>query len=150
MNFTNIEQLERELLFTLKEEFSFYQSLYIMLDKQRDVMKYDKDDNILDLFAEIERCYKRIKKSEEKISEMKEKNPQIFKLATALPDVKKIVNSIATLVKKNINLVNESEQYMRGRYERIKTEMGDLKNSSKILQYMSDAPINPQFIDGKK
>ncbi len=146
----HLNQLERELIFILKEEYSFYQSLFIMLDKQKDLLKYNKEDHLLELFAEIERSYKRIKKSEDKISTLKNKNPNIFRLAAVLPEVKKIVNSIVTLVRKNINLVQESEEYMNEKYQRIKSEIGDLKNSEKILQYMRDNEPSPQFVDGKQ
>ena len=146
----HLNQLERELIFILKEEYSFYQSLFIMLDKQKDLLKYNKEDHLLELFAEIERSYKRIKKSEDKISALKNKNPNIFRLAAVLPEVKKVVNSIVTLVKKNISLVQESEEYMNEKYQRIKSEIGDLKNSKKILQYMRDNEPSPQFVDGKQ
>ena len=55
-----ITQLEKELTFILKEEYSFYQSLYILLDKQKDCIRYQKEDKLLDLYAEIERCHERI------------------------------------------------------------------------------------------
>ncbi len=150
MNFTDINKLERELTFSLKEEYSFYQSLYVMLDKQRDALKYNKDNRLVELFAEIERCHKRIQKSEVKISEMKNKNPDLFNMVIVLPDVKKIINSMATLLKKNIKLVAECEEYMTGKYEKIKREIDKLKNSEKILQYITEAPASPQFVDGKK
>jgi hypothetical protein len=67
-----------------------------------------------------------------------------------MPEVKKIVNSIVTLVKKNLSLVSECESYLKGRCERIKTELGELKNSEKILQYLRNADPSPQFVDGKQ
>lgn len=148
--FDNLKHLERELLKVLKEEYSFYQSLYIMMDKQRDLLKFNKEDCLLDLFAEIERCYRRIKRSEENVAALKSKNSHIFKMAIALPEVKRIVNSIATLIKKNLSLVKESNEYMTGRYERIKTEIGQLKNSAKIIQYLTENNPSPQFVDGRK
>ncbi|HOP06906.1 MAG TPA: hypothetical protein PLF13_06400 [candidate division Zixibacteria bacterium] len=144
-----ITQLERQLILTLKEEYSFYQSLYITLDKQRDAIKFNRDERLLDLFAEIERCHQRIKKSEDKIAVMRTRNPSVFRLAAAHPEVKKIVNSIATMVKKNMVLVAECEEYLSDRYRRIKQELGELKSSHKILQYMRDADPSPQFVDGK-
>jgi len=43
MDNTNaITQLEQTLLRILKEEYSFYQSLYILLDKQRDIIQFDR------------------------------------------------------------------------------------------------------------
>ncbi len=150
MNLNDINKFEKELIFSLKEEYSFYQSLYIMLDKQKDCLRYNKDNRLIELFAEIERCHKRIIKSEEKISNLKTKNPDLFQMTIVLPDVKRITNSIATLIKKNMTLVKECEEYMTGKYEQIKQEIGKLKNSEKILQYITEEPVRPQFVDGKK
>jgi len=144
-----ITQMERELRFALKEEYSFYQSLYITLDKQREAVKYNRDERLLDLFAEIERCHMRIRKSEEKVNALRTKNPSAYRLAAAHPDIKKVVNSIATMIKKNMTLVAECEEYLQGRYRRIKQELGELKNSDKIMQYLSDPKPSPQFVDGK-
>lgn len=149
MEYNAISQFEKELVAVLQEEYSFYQSLYILLDKQRDLVKINKDDKLLDLFAEIERCHQRIKQSEEKIDVLKNKHPRLFKLASVSPDVRKIVNGIITMVKKSMALVEENEEYMRTRYERIKAELGELKNSQKILRYIQSEVPSPQFVDGK-
>ena len=39
MDYSDVSKLERMLVETLKEEYSFYQSLFILLDKQRDHIK---------------------------------------------------------------------------------------------------------------
>jgi hypothetical protein len=150
VDYDKLKQLERELVIVLKEEYSFYQSLYILLDRQRDLIKYNSDDRLLDLFMEIERCHGRIKESEEKVKALKGRNPEAFSMAALLPEVKKIVNSIVTLVKKNMNLVSECEDYMKERYDRIQVELGELKNSNKILQYLRDVEPMPQFVDRKQ
>jgi len=149
MDHNAITELERKLITALKEEFSFYQALYITLDKQRDSIKFNRDDHLLDLFAEIERCHRRINKSQETIAELKRQDPKIFRLAAAHPEVRKIVNSIATMVKKNMSLVSDSEEYLQERYQRIKAELGELKNSKRIMQYMTDGNPTPQFVDGQ-
>lgn len=149
MTQNSLTQYERELVYHLREEYSFYQSLYIMLDKQRDLVKYDQDEKLLDLFAEIERCHARIKTSEDKITKLKETDPRMFRMAAILPEVRKLVNGIATMVKKNVNLVAESRKYMQGRYDRVKQELGELRNSRQILQYLSEAEPSPHFVDGK-
>ena len=149
-DFNSQDKLERELIFVLKEEYSFYQSLYISLDKQRDSIKYNKDERLLDLFTEVERCHQRIRRSEEKIAQLRDANPQAFKLAAAHPEIRKLVNSIGTMIKKNLALVSECDEYLQGRYERIKAELGELRNSRKILQYMSDGDPAPQFVDGQQ
>jgi hypothetical protein len=149
MEFNQITQLERELIFVLKEEYSFYQSLYILIDKQKDMIKYQKDEKLLDLYTEIERCHQRIQQSEEKIALLKKKNPKLFPVASSAPEVKKLSNSIITLVTKSVSLVKENEEYLRNRHNRLKVELKELKNSQKILQYLKEKPPTPQFVDGK-
>ena len=149
LSYHDVNQLERELATTLKEEYSFYQSLYILIDRQRDLIKFDKDEKLLDLFAEIERCHTRIRKSDEKITAIKAKNPRLFPLAVTAPDVRKLTASIATLIKKNMALVKENENYLSNRYERIKSELEGLKNSSQIMKYLKDSDPRPQFVDSK-
>ena len=150
MDYDVLKQLERELLAVLKEEYSFYQSLYIALDKQRDAIKFNRDDQLLDLFAEVERYRQRINKSEATIRQLQENHPKAFRMAAVLPEVKKTINSIRTLVKKSVDLVSECETYLQGRYDRIKEELGELQNSQQILQYLSEPTPSPLFVDGKK
>lgn len=150
MDYSAVNMLAKELVALLKEEYSFYQSLYIMLDKQKDLVRYNKDEHLLDSFAEIERCYSRVRQSDEKIAALRDRDHQVYKMASVMPEVKKIVNSIVTLVRKNITLVSDSEAYMTKRYERLRSELCQLKNSDKILQYVSEGKPAPQFIDGKE
>lgn len=145
-----ITALERDLTRILNEEYSFYQSLYILLDKQRDLIKFDKDEHLLDLFSEIERCHLRIRESEQKVASLRDKNPSAFRVASANPEVKKLVNCIVTLVKKNIALVHENEDYVRERHDRIRQELEALKNSGKILNYLQEQDPTPQFVNGRR
>jgi len=142
--------IERQLVTVLKNEYSFYQSLYILLDKQRDMVKFERDDKLLDVYAEVERCRRRIIESDEKISALRDQHPDGFRVASNHPAVTKLVNSIVTLIRKNMALVSENEVVAKGRYERIKSELDQLKNSSKILQYLSTNDTSPMFVDGKK
>ncbi|MEW6049848.1 MAG: hypothetical protein AB1644_02130 [Candidatus Zixiibacteriota bacterium] len=150
MKETNVSQMERELVRLLNEEYSFYQSLYLLLDKQRDLIKYDRDEHLLDLFAEIERCHVRIKESEKKLVELRGKTPSVFQAASDSSEVRKMVNCITTLVKKNINLVSENEAYVQERQDRIRRELEELRGSDKILQYFRQEEPSPQFVDGRK
>lgn len=145
-----ISQLEHELIRILKEEYSFYQSLYVLLDKQSDLIKYDKDENLLDLYAEIERCQRRIRESEIKVTNIRKADPRLFRLAAIHPDIRKLVNGIQTLVKKNLKVITDNQQFLTTRHERIRVEMDELKHSNKIMQYLKEGEPSPQFIDGKK
>lgn len=145
----NLKPFDKQIQSLLQEEYSFYQTLYILLDKQRDYIKYEKDDHLLDLYAEIERCQKRIKDSEDKIAALRQHDPARFAAMLTNADVKKLVNSIATLLKKNIEVINDNDHLVRERHDRIKSELDDLRRSAKIMQYFGTGEPSAQFIDGK-
>ncbi|MDZ4722875.1 MAG: hypothetical protein SGI97_03070 [candidate division Zixibacteria bacterium] len=71
-------------------------------------------------------------------------------MASAHPEIKKTINCIVTLVKKNITLVSENEAYVLDRHQRIKHELDDLRTSDKIMQYLNDSVTTAQFVDGKQ
>ncbi|MEE9441123.1 MAG: hypothetical protein V3V99_00440 [candidate division Zixibacteria bacterium] len=149
MEYNAINVLEQELIRILKEEYSFYQSLYILIDKQKDLLKFEKEEKILDIYTEIERCHKRILSSEKKVAGLRQRNPKLFQLAASAPEIRKIAQSIVTLIRKNMILVKENEEYASGRYERIKAELKDLQKSNKIVKYIKDVELSPQFVDKK-
>ena len=149
MDYNSISQLEQVLLQVLKEEYSFYQSLYILIDKQRDLLKFEKEEKLLDVYTEIERCHNRILESEQKIAMLRSGNPKLFNLAASAPEVKKIAQSIITLIKKDMDLVQQNEEYAAGRYERIRQELKSLQRSNKLVRYLKDLDDTPQFVDKK-
>jgi hypothetical protein len=149
MEYNAISNLEQELLRALKEEYSFYQSLYILIDKQKDLLKFEKEEKLLEIYTEIERCHKRIQESEDKISSLRKGNPKLFGLAITAPEVKKIAQSIVTIVRKNMELVKENEAYASSRYKRVKEELRNLQQSSKVVKYIKDIEIPPQYVDKK-
>lgn len=149
MEYNAISNLEQELLKVLKEEYSFYQSLYILIDKQKDLLRFDKDEKLLDIYTEIERCHKRIIESENKIAALKRDNTKLFNLAASAPEVKKVAQCIVTLIRKNIDLVRQNEDYAQQRHSRLKKELKELQQSGNLVKYIKDLDIEPQFVDKK-
>jgi len=147
MEYNAITELEQELLRVLKEEYSFYQSLYILIDKQRDLLRFDKEEKLQEIYADIEKYHARIAESEKKMSVLRHDNPRLFNLAASAPEVKKVAQCIVTLVRKNIDLIRENEDYANVRYERLKEELKNLQNSSKIIRYINDKETSSQFVD---
>jgi hypothetical protein len=149
MEYNAINNLEQELLRVLKEEYSFYQSLYILIDKQRDLLKFEKEDKLLEVYTEIERCHRRIQESEQKVTALRGDNPKLFNLAASAPEVKKVAQCIITLIRKNLELVKENEEYAANRHDRVKEALKELQHSAKIVRYIRDLEVAPQFVDKK-
>ncbi len=149
MEYRDVIDLENVLISLLKEEYGFYQSLYVLIDKQRDLLKYDRDRKILTVYDEIRQMEKRIHESEEKISELKNRNRKLFNLAATSPEVRKLVNSISTLIRKNLSMIKENEEFASERYQRIKEELEALKNNQKLTQYAENRDQKARILDGR-
>lgn len=149
MEYKHVVELENKLIALLKEEYNFYQSLYILIDKQKDLLKYDRDQKILTVYDEIQNMHKRISESEQKVAELRNGNRKLFNLAATSPEVRKLVNSISTLIKKNLSLIKENEEFANDRYTRIKEELESLKNSQNLNRYNSAMEDKMRILDGK-
>jgi hypothetical protein len=147
MDYSEVTKLEQQLISTLKEEYSFYQSLFILVDKQRDHIKYDRDQRVVDLHSEVERLYRRIQESEETIAGLREGNRKLFALAASAPEIRRLSSSIATLVSKSLKLIAENRQVAEGKYQAIKEKLAELQRSAKIGDYLRQPPGEPCFLD---
>ena len=149
MEYKHVVELENRLIALLKEEYNFYQSLYILIDKQKDLLKYDRDQKILTVYDEIQSMHKRITESEEKVGELRNGNRKLFNLAATSPEVRKLVNSISTLIKKNLSMIKENEEFANDRYARIKEELESLRNNQNLSRYSPAQEDKMRILDGK-
>ena len=143
MEYSDVTKLEARLIAGLKEEYSFYQSLFIIIDKQRDKQK------IVDLYGEVERIVTRINESEATISQLKNENKNLFSLAATAPEVRRLVNSITTLISKTLKLVQENEEIAAAKYVSIKDQLLQLQQGRKVTDYLTVPQNSPIYVDKK-
>jgi len=148
MEYSQVVELEEKLLELLRQEYSFYQSLYLLIDKQKDHLRYERDQKLLELYDEIEKAEKRIANSEEKIARLRSSNRKIFNLAATSPEVKKLVTSIATLIKKNLAILKENEEFAESKRHRIREELEQVKKMYNMMAYKKNEGARSHIIDG--
>ncbi len=149
MEYSDVTKLETRLVAGLKEEYSFYQSLFIIIDKQRDYIKYDKEQKIVDLYGEVERIVVRINESETAINQLKNENKNLFSLAASAPEVRRLVNSITTLISKTLKLVQENEEIASAKYDKIKEQLLQLQQGRKVTDYLTVPQNSALYVDKK-
>ncbi|MBD3380795.1 MAG: hypothetical protein GF404_01230 [candidate division Zixibacteria bacterium] len=142
MEYSQVVDLEEKLLELLKQEYSFYQSLYLLIDKQKDLLKFERDQKLIELYEEVEQAEKRILESEDKIAALRNANRKIFNLAATSPEVKKLVNSIATLIKKIMAIIRDNESFATHKRSRIKEELEKIRNMYNLLAYQKTGGKN--------
>ena len=140
---------QRSLATLLRDELGFYRSLYVLLDRQRDWLKYERDSRILDIFEDLEKLKKRIQESHEKILGVRRKNQQLFEQALVAPDVARLVDNIVSLINKCVELTGENESIATTKQDRLKAELSELVNGGKFYNALKTDAV-PRFVDQKR
>jgi len=139
----------RSVAALLREELGFYRSLYVLLDRQRDWLKYERDSRILDIFNDIEKLKTRIQGSQEKIFQLSQKNGQLFQQALETPEVARLAENIVSLINKCVEVVGENESIAKAKRNRLKAELADLAKGERLYSALKH-PVQPRYVDEKK
>jgi methionyl-tRNA synthetase len=123
--------------------------LYVLLDRQRDWLKYEKDSRILDIFNDIEQLKARIQESQEKIFNVRQKNPQLFQQALATLEVQRLVENIVTLINKCVEVIADNESIAQGKQERLKAELQELADGARWYDALRPQ-AQPRYVDEKQ
>lgn len=137
MDFRSSGTLEKEIISILKDELSFYQSMFILADKQKDCLKLDQDGELTKVFADIARFNRRISESEKKLRNLMEKDRQGFSLTLSNLEVRRLVDSIAAILQKNVALMKENEEFVANRQAAIQTELAELSKSRQMMDTLA-------------
>ena len=147
MDFRPTASLEKEIISLLKDELSFYQSMFILADKQKDCIKLGRDTELAQVYADISRFSQRIAQSEKRLAEIMQKDQKSFVLASSHLEVRRLVTSIAAIVEKNISLLRDNLSAAESREAFIQSELEELCKSQKLLEQLTGKGRGP---DGGK
>lgn len=134
MDFRPTASLEKEMIALLKDELSFYQSMFILADKQKDCIKLGRDSELAQVYADITRFGQRIAESEKRLADIMQKDRKNFVMASSNLEVRRLLDSIAAIVEKNISLLKENMSAAAGRQAFIQAELEELTKSRDLLQ----------------
>jgi len=143
MDFRSTASLEKEIISLLKDELSFYQSMFILTDKQKDYLKLGRDSELVQVYADITRFARRIAESEKRLAEIMHKDRKIFVLASSHLEVRRLVDSISTMVEKNIGLLKDNLSAASSREAFIQSELEELVKSRKLLTLFAERKGGP-------
>ncbi len=144
-----MQNFARSLAAMFREELGFYRSLYVLLDRQRDWLKYERDSRILDIYTDIEKLKKRIQESQDKITGVRERNETQFRVALEAPEVARLVDNITSLINKCVEVVAENESIAETKSERLRSELAGLADGRQFYAAL-EPETAPRFVDQKK
>ncbi|MCI0331067.1 MAG: flagellar export chaperone FlgN [candidate division Zixibacteria bacterium] len=143
MDFRPTASLEKEIISLLKDELSFYQSMFILADKQKDCIKLGRETELAQVYADITRFSRRIAESEARLSNIMEKDRKSFVLASSHLEVRRLVDSLSAIVEKNISLLNENRSAASSREAFIQSELQELTKSRQLLKLFAGRTGGP-------
>ena len=150
MEYRSAGALEKELISILKDELSFYQSMFILIDKQKDSLRLGDGSELGKVFADIAAFNRRIADSEKKLCLLMEKDQESFSLAATNLEIRRLVVSIAAIVQKNVALMKENEEFIANRQAAIQAALDELSKSQKMLETLSGFTPSKRLVNNKK
>jgi hypothetical protein len=150
MDYRTDGALEKEIIAILKDELSFYQSMFILIDKQKDCLRTGSGSELSRVFAEIGRFNRRIAESEKKLGDLMQKDGEAFLLAATNLEVRRLVDSVASILQKNLCLMKENEAFIADRQAAIREGLEELSKSRKMMETLSAFAPSKRLVDNKK
>ncbi len=150
MEYRSAGALEKEITSILKDELSFYQSMFILIDNQKESLRLGDGSELGKVFADIAGFNRRITDSEKKLGLLMEKDRESFSLAASNLEIRRLVVSIAAIVQKNVALMKENEEFVSNRQAALQAALDELSKSQKMLEALSGFASSKRLVNNKK
>jgi len=150
MEYRSAGALEKEITSILKDELSFYQSMFILIDNQKESLRLGDGSELGKVFADIAGFNRRITDSEKKLGDLMERDRESFSLAASNLEIRRLVISMAAIVQKNVALMKENEEFVTSRQAAIQVALDELSKSQKMLETLSGFASSKRLVNNKK
>ena len=148
MDYDATNELHRELVYRLKRELTFYRSLFILIDRQREAAERGDEAELALRYGELRTLLKGLSESQFAIQVLREKEPTLFEQAAQLPPIPELVQQASEILTSSLEAVKDSTRSARHHYQRLQAELAKLGAEHKAIQsYTGSAPAG-KIIDG--
>ena len=137
--FSNIQNL-------LTYELKCYRRLIKLSERQQYFIRLGDTNALMSVLAQKQHLISKISQLDNAIQHIFRQSP---KLQQQMPEsVNRLINAIATILKKLTLLEKKSESKLIEKYNEIKKELGNLKQTKTISRtYTSQRTYRPRFVD---
>jgi hypothetical protein len=150
MDYDAAKELHRELVYRLGRELSFYRSLFVLVERQRDAAKAGSEDRLALSYAELNTILGGLRESQFAIGEMRRKEPTLFAQAAAMPPVPELVREAEEILRAAHAALEEGRRAARERYQRLKSELSQLSLEHRALHAYKPSEPAGRFLDGTR
>jgi hypothetical protein len=150
MDYDACRELQRELVYRLKRELTFYRSLYVLIQRQRDAAVRGAEADLALSYGELDTIIAGLKESQFAIAVLKDKEPDLFGRATRLAPVPELVAQAHEILEATRTALEEGTRAARQHYRKLQAELGRLGREHEALKAYQSAPEPGQLLDGTR
>ena len=150
MDYDAATELHRELVYRLKRELTFYRSLFILIDRQREAAERGDEAELALRYGELRTLLKGLAESQFAIQALREKEPTLFDQAAQQPPIPELVQQASEILTASLDAVKDSTRSAKHHYKRLQTELAKLGSEHKAIQSYTGNPAAGKIIDGTR
>lgn len=141
-----MSQLSSNIQNLLTYELKCYRRLIKLSERQQYFIRLGDTDALMSVLTQKQHLISKISQLDNAIQHIFRQSP---KLQQQMPEsVNRLINAIATILKKLTLLEKKSESKLIEKYNEIKKELGNLKQTKTISRtYTSQRTYRPRFVD---
>lgn len=140
MDYDACREFQRELVYRLKRELTFYRSLYILIHRQREAALRGAEAELALSYGELDTIMAGLKESQFAIGVLKDKEPELFRRATRMDPVPELVASANEILEATKSALEEGQKAARQHYRKLQAELGRLGREYESLKSLQKAP----------
>ena len=148
MDYNAVRELQHELVYRLKRELTFYRSLYILIERQRDAAAEGALRRLALSYAELNTIMGGLRESQFAIAEMRKKEPTLFERAVQISPVPDLVKEAEEILTAARAALEEETRVAHEQYARLRAELGALTEGHRALRSRSAAATAGKLLDG--
>jgi len=149
MDYNAVRELQAELVYRLKRELTFYSSLYVLIERQRDAGADGGERRLALSYAELNTIMGGLRESQFAISAMRKKEPTLFRRAVQMPPVPELIERALEVLTAARTALERETQTAQDQYARLKSELRQLTENHHALHAQDEPAAKGQSLDDR-
>ncbi len=150
MDYDACRELQRELVYRLKRELTFYRSLYVLIQRQRDAALRGDEAELAQSYGELDTILAGLRESQFAISVLKDKEPELFAKASRVDPVPELVAAAHEVLEAAKTALEEGQRAARQHYRKLQAELARLGREDEALKAYQSAQSPGRLLDGTR
>jgi len=150
MDYDACRELQNELVYRLKRELTFYRSLYVLIQRQRDAAMRGAGADLVLSYGELDTIIAGLKESQFAIGALKDKEPELFVRACRMEPVPELVSQAHEILEASKAALEEGSRAARQQYRKLQAELGRLAREQETLKAYEPHPGTGRLLDGTR